>query len=119
MQRVTGRRSGRIYFALKAMVQTQLPQNRYSLVYTYMNKDLSGDSYLLNPYGLLADKTASYKEIADYIGLASFRKYSDYLASNDATLDILHSPLNEEQIKQNRLLSIENGRIHFKYEEVT
>jgi hypothetical protein len=103
------------------MLATGLPRNRYDPLYRLQQKDFSGDSYLINAYDLLISGPieSSYKEIADYIGLASFRKYSEYLTTNDAGLDILHSPLSEEQIKQNRLLSIENGRIRFKYEEVT
>jgi len=120
IQSICGRSSLRIIVAIQSMICSGLPKNRHSLLYKYMQKDFSGDSYLLNPYPLVFfNKEASYKEIADYIGLASFRKYSEYLTTNDAGLDILHSPLSEEQIKQNRLLSIENGRIRFKYEEVT
>lgn len=119
MQRITGRSSARIIVALQSMLSSGLPKNRYSLLYRYMQKDFSGDSYLLNPWPLVFTKEYTVKEIADYIGLASFRKYSEYLTTNDAGLDILHSPLSEAQIKQNRLLSIENGRIRFKYEEAT
>jgi hypothetical protein len=102
------------------MLDNTLPKSRYDPMYRLKEKDFTGDSYLLNPTELLIwGLEYSFKEIADYIGLASFRKYSEYLTTNDASLDILHSPLSEEQIKQNRLLSIENGRILFKYEEVT
>lgn len=115
---ITGRSAKRIRLAIMSMIIDQLPRSRYDLLYKYKQKDFSGDSFLLNPYSLVFSQYTD-KEIADYIGLASFRKYSEYLTTNDAGLDILHSPLSEEQIKQNRLLSIENGRIRFKYEEVT
>jgi hypothetical protein len=103
------------------MVTTRTPKSRYDPLYRLKQFDFTGDSYLLDPHSLLlwGRVEASLKEIADYIGLASLRKYSEYLTTNDAGLDILHSPLSEEQIKQNRLLSIENGRIRFKYEEAT
>jgi hypothetical protein len=118
MQRVAGRSAGRLLLILESMLNKNMPRNKYSVLYTYQQKDFSGDSYLLDPWALFLDKTYTLKEKADYIGLASFRNYSEYLLTNDASLDILHCPLNEEQLKQNRLLSIENGRILFKYEEV-
>lgn len=118
---MAGRSSGRVYLALYSMIHRGLPRSRYDPLYKLQSKDFTGESYLLNVYDLLikGPTEASIKEIADYVGLASFRKYSEYLLTNDASLDILHSPLSEEQLKQNRLLSIENGRIRFKYEEVT
>ena len=119
IQREAGRSSKRIYLCLYSMI-SNTPKNRYDPMYRLKQKDFTGSSYLLNPHELLVwGLEYSFKEIADYIGLASFRKYSEYLTTNDAGLDILHSPLSEAQIKQNRLLSIENGRIRFKYEEVT
>lgn len=120
IQREAGRSSGRIYLCLMSMLKHSMPRNRYDPMLRLKRKDFTGDSYLLDPQRLVlwGPIEASLKEVADYIGLASFRKYSEYLTTNDASLDILHSPLSEEQIKQNRLLSIENGRIKFKYEEV-
>lgn len=121
IQHEAGRSSKRIYLCLLSMLSTAMPRSRYDPLYRLQQKDFTGDSYLLEPYSLVlwGPTEASYKEVADYLGLASFRKFSEYLTTNDAGLDILHSPLSEEQMKQNRLLSIENGRIRFKYEEVT
>jgi hypothetical protein len=118
IQRVAGRSSLRILATIQSMITTQLPRNKYELLYTYMQKDFSGDSYLLDPYSIIFERGYTPKERADYIGLASLRNYAEYLTTNDASLDIFHSPLKEAAIKQNRLLSIENGRIRFKYEEV-
>jgi hypothetical protein len=52
-----------------------------------------------------------------YIHLASFRNLSNYLETKDATLDLLHSPVKEEIIKNNSLLNIEDGKIHFLFEK--
>ena len=52
-----------------------------------------------------------------YVHLASFRNLSIYLETKDATLDLLHSPVEEETIKNNSLLNIEDGRIHFLFEK--
>jgi hypothetical protein len=42
---------------------------------------------------------------------------SSYLETKDATLDLLHSPVKEETIKNNSLLNIEDGKIHFLFEK--
>lgn len=116
--RRTGLSAMRIKRAVKSMITK--PKNIYDPIYPYHQKDFSGESYLLNPYELLNNAHHySPKEVAEYVILASFRSFAEYSASNDATLDLFHSPLTEKQLKQNRLLSIENGRIHFVYEEAT
>lgn len=121
IQREAGRSAGRIYLCLQSMLPEIRPRSRYDPLYRLKQKDFTGDSYLLDPFNLLmwGPGEAGMKAVADYIGLASYRNYSEYLTTNDASLDILHSPLSEEQIEQNRLLSIEDGRIRFIYEEVT
>ena len=57
------------------------------------------------------------KEVAQYIGLASFRNYGEYTVTKDTTLDLFHSPVDQDNINQNRLLRIVDDRIHFYYEE--
>jgi hypothetical protein len=57
------------------------------------------------------------KEVAQYIGLASFRNYGYYQITGDTTLDLFHSPMDQDTINQNRLLSIVDNRVHFYYEE--
>jgi hypothetical protein len=52
-----------------------------------------------------------------YIHLASFRNLSNYLETKDATLDLLHSPVKKETIKNNSLLNIEDERVHFLFEK--
>lgn len=75
---------------------------------------------MLNPHELINNSFRyTPKEVAQYIGLASFRSYNDYRLTNDSSLDLLHSPMNEDAIKQNRLLRIKDGRVHFLYEEDT
>jgi hypothetical protein len=100
------------------MVMQRLPKNRYDPLYKYYYEDFAGESFLLQPHKLL-DEAFRYrpKEVAEYIGLASFRNYAYYCASKDATLDLLHSPVREDIINNNRLLSIRDGRVHFKYEK--
>jgi hypothetical protein len=61
----------------------------------------------------------SNKEVAEYVGIASFRNYHEYVKNLDTTLDLIFCKVNEDIIKQNRLLDIRDGFIHFKFEETT
>ena len=118
MYRKTGGSSKRIILVLKAMTTQGLPQSVYDPIYKYYYDDFSGDSFLLQPTILLAEAFRyTPKEVAQYIGLASFRNYAHYCASKDATLDLLHSPVSEDTINNNRLLEIKDGRVHFLYEK--
>lgn len=116
--RKSGGSSKQIILILKAMIKESLPRNLYDPLYKYYYEDFSGDSFLLQP-SLLIHNEFRYrpKEVAEYIGLASFRNYAHYCATKDATLDLLHSPVSEDTINNNRLLRIENNRIHFLYEK--
>ena len=118
--RKSGGSSKRILTILKAMTQRELPRHVYDPVYKYYYTDFSGDSFLVNPYSLLVNRYKwKDKEIADYIGLASFRSTGDYLATGKVTLDLAHSPLGQDAINNNRLLRIDRGEIHFLYEDYT
>lgn len=102
------------------MTQTSLPKNRYDPVFQYYYKDFSGSSFLANPHALLVNRYKwKDKEIADYIGLASFRNTGEYLATGKLTLDLSHSPIGEDAINNNRLLRIDRNEIHFLYEDYT
>jgi hypothetical protein len=48
-----------------------------------------------------------------YVIISSIKK------NKDTTLDLLHFTGDEDSIKNNRLLRIENDRIHFLFEEIT
>jgi len=73
----------------------------------------------LRPEALFIQRTRySDKEIAQYAGIASLRNYFDYQSRKDTTLDLLHYTGEEDIIKQNRLLRIENDRVHFLFEEI-
>lgn len=118
--RQSGGSSKRILTILKAMTQRELPRNVYDPVYKYYYTDFSGNSFLVNPNALLINKYKwRDKELADYIGLASFRSTGDYLATGKITLDLAHSPMGQDAINKNRLLRIDRGEIHFLYEDYT
>ena len=61
----------------------------------------------------------SDREIVEYAGVASFRNYNNYVRTKDTTLDLIMYPLDESIIENNRLLWIEDDKIHFKFEEIT
>lgn len=113
-----GKSSKNILTAFTAHATSRMPRDRYDPIYKYKQMDFSGHSFMLNPHELIQN-SFRWKpiEIAQYIGLASYRNYSEYAVNNDATLDLFHSPVDQDKINQNRLLRIVNNRIHFYYEE--
>lgn len=116
---LAGLNSRKIILAIRCL-NGEVPKNRFDPLYRYYIKDLKGPSFLLNPTRLI-EETAYYKprEIAEYVGLASFRNYANYTTLKDTTLDLLHSPVSHSLINKNRLLRIDNGKIHFLFEEDT
>ena len=116
----SGGSSKRILLILESMLKTTMPRNRFDPLYRYYYMDFTGHSYLLNPQSLLRFRHKYRdKEIADYIGLASFRNLGEYKVSGKITLDLPHCPLGEDAINKNRLLRIENDQVHFLYEDYT
>ena len=88
----------------------------------YANVDWKGNSFLLNPIGLLRHRYSdrnSDLEIAHYIGLASLRSYPEYETVGTLSLDLLACQGKENIINNNSLLYIEDDRVHFRYEEAT
>ena len=59
----------------------------------------------------------SDREWAEYIAVASYRNLNSYYENRKTTLDLLHNPVPEVIINNNRLLKIENGVIHFRFEK--
>jgi hypothetical protein len=96
------------------------PINRKDRRFKFWTKSFHGDSFLVNPEPLFIQRNRySDTEIAQYAGIASLRNHFDYRSKKDTTLDFLHYTGKEDIITNNRLLWVENGRIHFIFEEVT
>ena len=114
----SGGGSNDIFAILHLLTFKSIPKNTKDILYKYYQKDFSGDSFLIHPEMMFTERR-SYETLAwlHYIHLASFRNLSSYLETKDATLDLLHSPVKEETIKNNSLLNIEDGRIHFLFEK--
>jgi hypothetical protein len=116
--KISGGQVGAIYLITKMLIERQVPKNKYDRIYKYYNKDYTGQCFLVKPKDLM-DNAHKYtiKEVVQYIALASFRRYSEYLATNKTTLALLESPVSKELIIKNRLLTLENDEIHFLYEK--
>ena len=97
----------------------RLPKNRKDKIYKYARHNFRGDSFLVNPEQLIAERF-KYKnfEVAQYIALAARRNLADYLAFRTTTLDIIQLNIPIEKYVNNRLLVIDDGLIHFKYEDL-
>jgi hypothetical protein len=96
------------------------PVNRHDRIYKFWQKSFHGHSFLVNPEPLFIQRRRySDSEIAQYAGIASLRNYYEYQKTKDTTLDLFHFTGNEDIIESNRLLWIEEDRIHFKFEEIT
>jgi len=104
---------------LDILTYKKLPVNRKDRRFRFWQKSFHGDSFLLQPEALLVQRARySDLEIAQYAGIASLRNYFEYQSRKNTTLDLMHYTGNEDIINQNRLLRIENERVHFKFEEI-
>lgn len=114
-----GRSSIRIVDAFKAACSSETARNRYDPQWKYRFTDFSGQSFMCNPQELFYNAFRyTHKEVAQYIILASYRSFANYSLTGDKALNLLHSPVPEVTIKQNRLLRILDNKIYFYYEEV-
>jgi len=96
----------------------RIPASRKDKTYKYFGKSFLGDSFLLNPRQLLAErKYYSNKEAAEYIAVASYRNYFNYKQTGKTTLELIHLPVETTIVNRNRLLRIDNGLVHFLFED--
>jgi|TARA_R110000851_G_scaffold226461_6_gene379155 hypothetical protein len=109
---------GDIITILRMITLKLYPKNYYDKTIRFYGKNFHGSSFLVNPVALLEKGRAfSDKEVAEYVGVASFRNYHEYVKTKDTTLDLIYCAVSENTINQNRLLELRDGIIHFKYEE--
>jgi len=96
----------------------RVPASRKDKTYKYFGKSFVGNSFLLNPRQLLVERrNYSNKEAAEYIAVASYRNYFNYNQTGKTTLELLHLPVETTIVNRNRLLWIENGLVHFLFED--
>ena len=104
------------------VLEDTIPQNNRTLASKLSHVNFKGQSFLVNPAKLLRfirshQSNNLQPEIVQYVYLASFRRYSDYLVTNQTTLNLLESPVGTEVILKNKLLSIKDSQIVFKLEK--
>lgn len=88
----------------------RIPASKKDKTYKYFGKSFVGNSFLLNPRQLLAErKNYSNKEAAEYIAVASYRNYFNYNRTGETTLELIHLPVETTIVNRNRMLRIENG----------
>lgn len=108
-----------LFIIFKMLVTNAIPKNKYDDIYKYASKHFNGESFLVHPDVLLHNSYKhEYREIAQYLALASIRPYADYAATGETTLDLLMCDVDRELFEDNSLLTIEDGKVHFLYEEV-
>ena len=96
----------------------RIPASKKDRTYKYFGKSFVGDSFLLNPRQLLAErKNYSNKEAAEYIAVASYRNYFNYNRTGETTLELIHLPVETTIVNRNRMLRVENGLVHFLFED--
>lgn len=83
----------------------------------YIGKVKIGTSFLINAYDLLAYDHAQEWEKTHYLVLASLRSLPDYTLLGITSLDFKLSPISKEYIEINKLLTITNNTVNFKYEK--
>ena len=96
------------------------PFNQESVdnLFRIKGKKEEGLSVLINPEKLLTERLKyTNREAAEYVAVASYRNYLEYMKTGDTKLHLIDFPLFEDIINNNRLLHMENGTIHFKFEE--
>jgi hypothetical protein len=100
---------------LKLLVQHY---NHKVLDLNIVNK-LKGSNFLLNLIDLVEDKTVDILHKYQYLELSAMRRYSDYKYYGFSGIDLsLYPDIDIEKIKHNKLLTVINNAINFKYEQV-
>lgn len=105
--------------AIKAIYQSIVDDPRPSFARArYDRMDFSGDSYIIKPESLMwAFHNCNQRDAANYLRLASFRNYADYLITGDDTLPINRVHIPTDILKQNSLIEITDNKIHFLLEK--
>ena len=114
----TGGKTKHIFAIMRWLTFNTVPTDNKDILYGYFNENFHGDSFLTNAEPLFHDRfNYSTSEIMQYFSLASYRSFAQYVHERTITLDLLHSRVEEDAIDNNRLLTLADGLIHFKYED--
>ena len=109
--------AGSIIQIVHLLTYPRIPYNFKDPIYKYSGQSFEGLSYLVNPKELLRKKSLySKREIAEYIGVASYRNIHDYRETGETNLPLINLPMLADIFDENRLLHFKDGMVHFKYE---
>ena len=107
-----------IFVIMRWLTFKVVPSNRKDPLYRYISKNYEGDSFLVNAAPIIYEyKNYTTSEIMQYFSLASRRSYAKYIHEGSTTIDFLYTNIEEDATNNNRLLTLEDGNIHFKYED--
>jgi hypothetical protein len=110
--------AGKIMLIIHMLTYPRTPYNYKDPSYKYYGQSFTGLSFLLNPKKLLAErKNYTNRECAEYISIASYRNYMEYKKTGDSSLQLINLPFLEEIFNNNRLLTMKEGVIHFRFED--
>lgn len=84
----------------------------------YDRIDFSGESYLLNPKGLLeVFQSGNQVDAAYYLMLASYRNYAEYKLTGETSLPLRFIKIPTDTLKQNSLIKVTDTDIQFILEK--
>jgi len=96
-----------------------LPSNRKDTVYNYMQYNFVGNSFAVDLKPLFFEaKNYTAQERIEYLSLLSYRSFAIYMHDQIVTLDLSHANVGQDAINNNRLLTLIDDKIHFKYEDI-
>ena len=108
-----------IMLVIHMLTYPRRPSNYRDPTFKYYGQSFEGLSFLLNPERLLVErKNYTNQECAEYIGIASYRNYLEYKNTGDSSLQLIKLPFLEEVFNNNRLLTMKDGIVHFKFEDI-
>ena len=119
IQQATNNEAGQIMLIIHMLTHNiKIANNFKDPVYKYVGQSFEGYSFLVNPKKLLVErKNYTNRECAEYVGVASYRNYMEYQRTGDTTLQLIDLPFLAEIFDNNRLLTMKDGVLYFKFED--
>jgi len=94
-----------------------VPESRFDPMYQVAYTNWDGPSFLVYPERFLVHRRIyTPRHIAQYVGIASYRSYTNYKLTNNVNLPLLECPIPVERFTDNPLLEIVDDNIQFLYE---
>lgn len=115
----TGGKSKDILAIMHMMTFMTFPSDTKDVLYKYIHINFVGNSFAaeLKPFFFEA-KSYTTRERLEYLSLLSRRSFAEYMHNQTVTLDLSHANLSQDIINNNRLLTLKDGLVHFKYEDI-